>query len=492
MRPKLELLEQELVERIVAEAYELLWDPGVLVYREGALKLLAEGGAIVDFEKKIAKIPQNMIEEALKTAPASVDIYDLKGEVCLRLGQDNVYFYPGATALHLIDRVTDEYRLPVTEDLVRFIQVVEGLPQIDAQAGSLLCADVPKMVSDSYRYYLMLLYGTKPLCGGAFSIEGWYAMKDLLAAYFGSEEAIAAKPANTMAVCPSSPLLWSDITCQNLMDCAKWGLPAVLISMPLAGATAPVTVAGSVVQHTAESLSGVVIHQLVNPGAPIIYGGSPAMFEMREGTTPMGSIETVMINCAYTQVGKYLDLPTHGYVGLSDAKIVDAQAGLESAMGVVLGALAGINLICGAGMSDFESGLSFEKVVIDAEVIGMAKRLLAGVEAREESLATALMREVGHHGNFLATEHTRRWFREEQYIPSAVIDRASQNIWENRGAKNIVQRARERAKALIAEYEPPEVPAEVRKDLKAVMTRAAKQYGMDALPPLPEPLQSWC
>jgi trimethylamine--corrinoid protein Co-methyltransferase len=486
MRPKLELLEQELVERIVGEAYELLWDPGVRVHREGALRLLAEGGATVDFEKKIARIPQDMIEEALETAPASVDIYDLKGEVRLRLGGDNVYFYPGATALKIIDPLTDEYRPPVTEDLVRFIQVVEGLPQIDAQAGSLLCADVPKMVSDSYRYYLMLLYGTKPLCGGAFSIEGWYPMKDLLVAYLGSEEAIAAKPVNTMAICPSPPLLWSEITCQNLMDCARWGLPAVLISMPLAGATAPVTIAGAVVQHTAESLSGVVIHQLVNPGAPIIYGGSPSMFDMREGTTPMGSIETVMINCANVQVGKYLGLPTHGYVGLSDAKIVDAQAGLESAMGAVLGALAGINLICGAGMSDFESGLSFEKVVIDAEVIGMAKRLLAGIEAREESLATALMRQVGHHGDFLSTEHTRRWFREEQYIPSAVIDRASQNIWENRGAKNIVQRARERAQALIAAYQPPDVPAEVRRELKAVMTRAAKRYGMEELPPLPE------
>jgi trimethylamine--corrinoid protein Co-methyltransferase len=486
MRPKLEILEQELVDRIVAEAHELLWDPGVRVYREGALRLLAEGGATVDFEKKIARIPQDMIEEALKTAPGSVDIYDLKGELRLHLGGDNVYFYPGATALQIIDPVTDEYRPPVTEDLVRFIQVVEGLPQLDAQAGSLLCADVPKMVSDSYRYYLMLLYGTKPLCGGAFSIEGWYSMKDLLVAYFGSEEAIATKPVNTMAICPSPPLLWSEITCQNLMDCARWGLPAVLISMPLAGATAPVTIAGAVTQHAAESLSGVVIHQLVNPGAPIIYGSSPAMFDMREGTTPMGSIETVMINCANAQVGKYLGLPTHGYVGLSDAKIVDAQAGLESAMGAILGALAGINLICGAGMSDFESGLSFEKVVVDAEVIGMVKRLLAGVEAHEESLATALMREVGHHGHFLATEHTRKWFREEQYIPSAVIDRASQSIWENRGAKNIVQRARERAQALIAQYQPPDVPAEVRKELKAVMTRAAKRYGMEELPSLPE------
>lgn len=486
MRPKLELLERALVERIVAEAYDLLWDPGVVVHRENALQLLADGGATVDFDKKIAKMPQHMIDEALKTAPANVDIYNLKGELRMRLGQDNVYFYPGATALQIIDPVTDEYRPPLTEDLVRFIQVVEGLPQIDAQAGSLLCADVPKMVSDSYRYYLMLLYGTKPLCGGAFSIEGWYPMKDLLVAYFGSEEAIAARPVNTMAICPSPPLLWSEITCQNLMDCARWSLPAVLISMPLAGATAPVTIAGAVVQHTAESLSGVVIHQLVNPDAPIIYGGSPAMFDMREGTTPMGSIETIMINCADVQIGKYLGLPTHGYVGLSDAKIVDAQAGLESAMGAILGALAGINLICGAGMSDFESGLSFEKVVIDAEVIGMAKRLLAGVEAREESLATALMRALGHHGNFLATEHTRRWFREEQYIPSAVIDRAFQNTWENRGAKNIVQRARERAKALIAEYQPPNVSAEVCKELKAVMTRAARRYGMDELPPLPE------
>ena len=486
MRPKLELLERALVERIVAEAYDLLWDPGVVVHRENALQLLADGGATVDFDKKIAKMPQHMIDKALKTAPANVDIYNLKGELRMRLGQDNVYFYPGATALQIIDPVTDEYRPPLTEDLVRFIQVVEGLPQIDAQAGSLLCADVPKMVSDSYRYYLMLLYGTKPLCGGAFSIEGWYPMKDLLVAYFGSEEAIAARPVNTMAICPSPPLLWSEITCQNLMDCARWSLPAVLISMPLAGATAPVTIAGAVVQHTAESLSGVVIHQLVNPDAPIIYGGSPAMFDMREGTTPMGSIETIMINCADVQIGKYLGLPTHGYVGLSDAKIVDAQAGLESAMGAILGALAGINLICGAGMSDFESGLSFEKVVIDAEVIGMAKRLLAGVEAREESLATALMRALGHHGNFLATEHTRRWFREEQYIPSAVIDRAFQNTWENRGAKNIVQRARERAKALIAEYQPPNVSAEVCKELKAVMTRAARRYGMDELPPLPE------
>ena len=486
MRPKLELLERALVERIVAEAYDLMWDPGVVVHRENALQLLADGGATVDFDKKIAKMPQHMIDEALKTAPANVDIYNLKGELRMRLGQDNVYFYPGATALQIIDPVTDEYRPPLTEDLVRFIQVVEGLPQIDAQAGSLLCADVPKMVSDSYRYYLMLLYGTKPLCGGAFSIEGWYPMKDLLVAYFGSEEAIAARPVNTMAICPSPPLLWSEITCQNLMDCARWSLPAVLISMPLAGATAPVTIAGAVVQHTAESLSGVVIHQLVNPDAPIIYGGSPAMFDMREGTTPMGSIETIMINCADVQIGKYLGLPTHGYVGLSDAKIVDAQAGLESAMGAILGALAGINLICGAGMSDFESGLSFEKVVIDAEVIGMAKRLLAGVEAREESLATALMRALGHHGNFLATEHTRRWFREEQYIPSAVIDRAFQNTWENRGAKNIVQRARERAKALIAEYQPPNVSAEVCKELKAVMTRAARRYGMDELPPLPE------
>jgi trimethylamine--corrinoid protein Co-methyltransferase len=319
---------------------------------------------------------------------------------------------------------------------------------------------------------------------GAFAVETWSIMKDLLVAAVGSEEALAAKPVAIFDVCPSPPLLWSEITCQNMIDCARAGIPAELVSMPLAGATGPATLVGSVVQHAAECLSGITIHQLARAGSPIVWGGSPAAFDMRTGTPPMGAIETLMIDCAYVQVGKYLRLPTHAYMGMSDAKIVDAQAGFESGIGNILAVLAGVNMVSGAGMMDFESCFSLEKLVIDNELISMARRLVRGLDTSEHSLATVIMRQVGHAGNFLATEHTRQWFKRELFIPSPVIDRDYRQVWETKGAKDIVQRAHERVEQLVAAYEPKPLAKEVEQELVAITLRAAQERGMRTLPVL--------
>ncbi len=256
--------------------------------------------------------------------------------------------------------------------------------------------------------------------------------------------------------------------------------------MPLAGATAPVTLAGSVVQHTAECLSGVIICQLAQEGAPIVWGGSPAAFDMREGTTPMGAVGTWMIDSAYTQVGKALGMPTHAYLGMSDAKIVDAQCGLESSGGTILAALAGVNMVSGAGMMDFESCQSYEKLVIDAEIIGMAKRLIEGVVARDEPIALGLMRKLGHRADYLAQTHTLRWFDKELYLPSAVIDRGSLDAWKRSGSKTTWERAQDRVNELLASYEAPPITDEARAELREIATKAAQQFGMDKLPPLPE------
>ena len=275
-------------------------------------------------------------------------------------------------------------------------------------------------------------------------------------------------------MCPSPPLLWSDLTCQNLIDCARAGIPAELVSMPLAGATAPVTLAAAVVQHTAECLSGIVIGQLAKPGAKIVWGGSPAAFDMREGTTPMGDVGTWMIDCAYAQVGKSLGLPTHAYLGMSDAKIIDVQCGLESAGGTLLGALAGVNMISGAGMMDFESCQSLEKLVIDAEIIGMAKRLLRGIEPRDEPIALGLFQKLGHRADYLAEPHTLKWFAKELYLPSPVIDRATTDGWLRKGATTAAERAVERVRSLVASYQPAPVAPELRRELRAIATRAAQ------------------
>jgi trimethylamine--corrinoid protein Co-methyltransferase len=344
---------------------------------------------------------------------------------------------------------------------------------------------VPEEIGDLYRLYLALNYMRKPIVTGAFRKDTWWTMKDMLGAVAGSEAALAERPVAIFDVCPSPPLKWSDLTCQNMIDCARHGIPSELISMPLAGATAPVTIAGAVVQHTAECMSGVTICQLAAAGAPIVWGGSPAVFDMREGTTPMGAVGTWMINASYTEVGKALGLPTHVYLGMSDAKVIDAQCGLESAGSTLVAAMAGANMVTGAGMMDFENCHSLEKLVIDAEIIGMAKRLIAGVEVRDEPIALDLIRKVGNSGHYLTQPHTREWFRKEHYIPSEIIDRGSLGTWKKKGTKTAWERARDRVAALLGAYEAPPIPDDLRRDLRALTLKAAQAFGMDELPPLP-------
>jgi len=444
IRPKLQLLTQETVERVIAEAYDLLQDPGVRIHSDEALDLLAGAGSVVDRDSRVASIPPDLVQQAVASVPASFYLHNSDGDPVVHYGDDDVQFDPGSAAIKILDHGSSASRPPITADCIRYVKLAEMLPQIDAVSTALVCSDVPKGMADLYRLYLVLRYSRKPMVTGAFAIETWPIMKDLLVAVAGSEEALAAKPIAVFDVCPSPPLLWSDITCQNLIDCARYGVPAELVSMPLTGATGPATLVGAVVQHAAENLSGVTIHQLAGAGSPIVWGGSPSAFDMRTGTTPMGAVETMMIDMAYSQVGKHLGLPTHAYMGMSDAKIVDAQCGFESGMGTMLAALAGINMVSGAGMLDFESCFSLEKLVVDSEIIAQTRRLLRGMDASEDPLAVALLREVGHAGSFLTTEHTRRWFRQEVTMPSAVVDRDFMRTWQEKGSKTTADRAHER------------------------------------------------
>ena len=211
--------------------------------------------------------------------------------------------------------------------------------------------------------------------------------------------------------------------------------------MPLSGLVAPVTLVGSLVQQTAENLSGVVISQLASPGHAILWGGSPAIFDVRFETTPMGAVETMMMDCANSQIGKYLGMPTQGYIALSDAKQLDGQAGLETGMGATLAALSGINSISGPGMLDFESCLSIEKLVVDNEICGMTYRLLQGIEPREDFPAIPRFEELLREKHLLISDHTRRHLRHEIWFPGAVIDRANRERWHKDGRRSLAERA---------------------------------------------------
>jgi trimethylamine--corrinoid protein Co-methyltransferase len=482
MQPKLELLTPELIARILDEAFRLMLEPGIKVQSAEARQLLAESGAQVEGE--VAKIPEKVARAALESVPTTFYLYDRQGNRRVTYGGDAVQFDPGSSGVHILDPETLEHKPSYTPDLVRVVKVAEMLPQYDAQSTAIICNEVPKAIGDLYRLYIVLLFSDKPIVTGSFSLETLPAMFDMLAIFAGDRLQLAEKPQAIFDACPSPPLIWSEFGAGNLMALARVRLPAEIVSMPLAGAAAPVTLLGSVVQHAAECLSGIVIHQKANPGAPIVWGGAPAIFDMRKGTTPMGAVETAMIDAAYAQVGKSLGLPTHTYLGASDSKIVDAQAGLESGVSALIGALAGVNMISGAGMLDFLACISPEKLVVDAEAIGMAKRLIAGIEVRTETLATALFEGINFKGDFLKQKVTRELFPKEQYLPSAVIDRDSMRGWQEAGSLDTFARANARTRELLAAYQRPPIAPEQEHELRAMVASLARAAGMEKIPDL--------
>ena len=484
MQPKIELLTTDLIERILDEAYQLLIKPGIKVQSPEARQLLGDAGARIDTSSDVVHIPSSTIDESLKTVPHSFNLYDRNGEVRIRYQENVVHFDPGSSGVHILDSETLEHRTSITNDLVRLVKVAEMLPQYDAQSTAVVCNEVPKQIGDLYRLYIVLLHSQKPIVTGAFAISTLQTMIDMLAIFAGSREQLANKPQAIFDVCPSPPLIWSEFGAQNLVDLARAGIPAQLISMPLAGAASPVTLLGSVVQHAAESLSGIAIHQLANPGAPIVWGGAPAIFDMRKGTTPMGAIETAMIDIAYTQTAKYLGLPTHTYLGASDAKIIDAQSGMESGISAVLGALAGINMISGAGMLDFLACHSPEKLVIDAEAIAMAKRLISGIQVQTETLALEMFEGINFKGDFLKQKITRQLFIKEQYSPSPTIDRDTYRGWQDSGGLDSFTRAKRRVNQLLDEYKLPDLQPDLVSELQKMVKHLARESGLENLPSL--------
>lgn len=480
-RPKLEFLSPELIEKIMGEAYHVLEKKGVFVENKEALSLLREAGMKVDEDRQRVHITPQLVEDSLSSTPSMVKLFDRTGEKEFTVGEDQVHFDPGSAATTILDPETLKQRKAITEDLVSFYRITESLKHIHFQSTGLISSDVSDLISDCYRLYLGLLFSTKPVVTGTFRVEGFKPMRDMLTAVRGGAEALAAKPLAIFDACPSPPLKWSNLTAQSLIDCARAGIPSELISMGMTGATSPVTITGTLVQHVVENLSGLVICQLAEKGAPVIFGGSPSSFDMRKGTTPMGAIETIMIDSAYAQIGKYLHLPTHAYMGLSDAKIIDAQAGFETGHGALLAALSGINVVSGPGMLNFESCQSLEKLVVDNEICGMASRVIEGISQRDDPLAEDLLLGLEEDAQFLSLPHTKKWYRKEHTFPH-IVDRDTYDYWVSLGEKSIFQRASEQVKKVLKEN-PPLLPDEpLQKELRNIMMAAARENGISSLP----------
>jgi trimethylamine--corrinoid protein Co-methyltransferase len=477
MESAFRMIDRPTIERVMETAYALLQKPGLKVFNDQALNLFHGAGAEVDFKSRIVRLPRGLVENALKTTPHTFVLHNLKGTPEVYLEKNNFHPYPGTTAISIYDYKKKLFREAHSKDVKDFVKIVEKLPYIRVQS-SFICNDVPEDFTDIYRLALALKHSKKPVKTSVFTTkDSIRIMKDLLFAISGGEKAFGEKPFAFVSVNADPPLMWNDFITEVLIECAKSKIPLSRGSMPVAGAAAPVTIIGSLIQHTAESLSGIALSQIVQPGSPGVYGSSPIIFDVRKGTTPMGAIETLMFNCGVAQIGKYLDIPTHLYTGLSDSKIIDTQCGFESAMGILLGALSGINLFA-VGMLNFETALSPENIVIANEICGMAYRLLGGIQCSDEDFTTALWEEVGHTQGFLGILHTIMNFEKEQFKVSEIVDRGSHSEWERKGSMDTAQRAHQIVKELLSVEIPKVIDPKTEEQIDQIVIDYAKTKGI--------------
>jgi len=453
MKPSVRFLSDEDIREILEDAGRILGEIGVRVEHARALELLDGAGAEVGDDERV-RIGADLIASAIDSAVPGFDLHDRDGGTALALGSGAAHFAPGSVAIRVHDYESGCSRPTTSADCTDFARLVDALPAFALQATCVVPSDAPVERADAQRLLHALQNSGKPIVTGTTAPGSFEVMRSMLTCVRGGASALREKPLAVFDCCPTSPLSWSELTCGTLVDCAASGIPAELISVPMTGATAPVTLRGAVTQHAAENLSGLVIHQLACPGAPLIWGACASAFDMRQGTSPLCAIESMMINSACAEVGRHIGVPTHAYLALSDSKTLDYQAGLESGCGALFAVLAGIDIISGPGMLEFVRCQSLEKLVLDHEACRMALRAACGIDRREDSVLD-VVRAGLDADQFLGVPHTRRWFREEVLMPGAPIDRTVGETWEAEGRRTAAERAHEEVGRILSQEVPP-------------------------------------
>ncbi|MBD3179956.1 MAG: hypothetical protein GF417_10360 [Candidatus Latescibacteria bacterium] len=479
-RPLIKWFEKRQRVAIVEEAIGILEKTGVLIESRQALEMLADRG--VRTEKRRAYFSSGQVEEALAAAPDRVTLYGRDGRGEVEIGKENLHFNPGSSAIRILDLEMGESRVPVSGDLVEFAILSDFLSGYSMQSTALVPGDVPENVADSYRLYLALIFSRKPVVTGTFTEEGLTRMLRMLEIAAGGGKQLRDRPMAIFDTCPTAPLTWSALTVNTLLECAGNGLPVQIVPMPLAGATSPATLYGTVVQHCAENLSGIVIYQMAAPGSPVVYGGSPAYFDMRKGTTPVGAVEATIINSAGAEIAAELGIPSHAYMALSDSKSLDYQGGLETAMGAAVAALSGVNNVSGPGMHNFQTVQSMEKLILDNEVCLMAERIRRGIRVDSSEVVADVINEGVTGGSFLTLSHTLKKFREEALFPGTVIDREAGDKRSAPGGEEILKRAGERKREILKAGAPNILTGPRREALKEVVTESAWRAGLKKMP----------
>ena len=452
---------------IYEAALEIMETVGQRVHHAEALELLRAAGCTVT-DPDLVCIPRELVEQARTTAPHMIEVYDRRGEPAMSLGGDNAYFGNGSAVTSVYDVDTGEHRPTVLSDGVDAGRLCDALPMIDFVMAYAHPGGVDPHIALLESFRAMVGNTTKPLVVVAENAGDLDVMWRIAGELRGGAEELRAKPYFTLYGEPTSPLSHPVESIEKLLFCADWGIPAIYSPAPLAGGTAPITVAGHTAQGVAESLFGLVIHQLRRRGAPFLFGIGPGVLDMATSQSSYNAPEYLMGYVCAVEIARWLDLPNWGYAGTTDAQVIDAQAGMEAAELTFLSLAAGSNLNHDIGYIDYGMTASLELIVIMDEYLSLNRRLFAGVEVSPETLALETIRQVGPGGDFLSSRHTAKHVRTAQWRPT-IINRQGYVRWQEEGGLDLREKARRKALKLLETHQPAPLPDGVAARIDALV-----------------------
>jgi len=429
------------VARIAQAAFEILERSGVLTYSSEAFEAFRAAGAIVEEESRIVRLPRALVEDAIASNPSSITLFSRDGKCDAVLEEDRVHYGTGGTAISVLDPDTGEPRPSTIEDIILNARLVDVLENIHIFTINVFPHEIKNQDDiDINRFFHSLDNTTKHVMGGIYSFDGCKKVVRMAEQIAGSPQLLREHPFVSFITLIISPFkideLYGDITCYL----ARENLPVVVPTEPICGTTSPVTLAANVLTHVAETLAGITLVQCVKRGAPGICGSVGSIPDLRTMNHLGGPIERAMINAAVSQMAQHFQIPLYSTGGTSDAKAVNIQAAYESAMSSLLVAMSGANYIHDiAGLMEFDLTVSYEKLVMDHEILGMCQRVLRGIEVNDDTLATELIIEKGPGKDFLTADHTLKYMREEFFMPQ-LANRAKRD--ESGSALSALEKAR--------------------------------------------------
>ena len=475
--PQFRILSDKQIEELHFATLQILERTGVAFECQEAIDILADAGADVSHPDRV-KIPSYMVEQALRTAPKMITLYTREGEPAIVLnGQTGSHFGSMPDCPDILDPYTRKRRTCYVEDIADTARVIDALPNIEWSYLATGHKTVPGAIADKVSLLQFILNSSKPVIAEINDVSSLGEMIELCSMVAGGEEQLRRKPFFAGSSEPVSPLIQGKDAMGKSLLCAEKGIPNVVYSMPMAGATAPATFPGCLAIANAEALSQLVVLQLKHPGAPIIFGSIPSIMDMKTTIFSYGAPELTLMVGALTELCHYYKLPMWGTAGCTDAEVVNAQAGAEITYQILISALTGADLVHDVGLVYHATTISPELIVFVDEIIDMVKVLMGGIEINEETLPLDLIERLGPKANYLTESHTLKHFRKF-WVPR-VFDRS---FIKKEGVKDCEELLQERTIKILETHQPKPLPEDLAKELKKVEKTWLDRVGLKEYP----------